>query len=94
MNDETTALLYYLLFGVAFVFSMTAFAMTSLQKLWLLIVLSSIAYCIYYMGYPVEALWLGVASNLVLFTLKPVMTKSVFNQLKTFNHRFIWGTGP
>lgn len=73
MNDETTTLLYYLLYGVAFVFSMIAFAMTSLQKLRLLIVLSSTAYCVYYIWYPMEPLWLDVASNLALLILNGFM---------------------
>lgn len=73
MNEETVTLLYYLLYGIAFVCSMIAFAMTSLQKLRLLIVLSSIAYCVYYMWYPAEPLWLDVFSEISLVMINGFM---------------------
>lgn len=73
MNEEIITLLHYFLYGFAFVFSMIAFAMTSLQKLRLLIVLSSTAYAIYYMWYPAEPLWLDVGSEIALVILNGFM---------------------
>ncbi len=73
MNEETIKLLYYLLYGIAFVLSMIAFAMTSLQKLRLLIVLSSAAFAVYYMWFPAEPLWLDVGSSIALIIINGFM---------------------
>jgi len=73
MTIETSTLIFYLLYGFAFLLSMLAFAMTSMQKLRLLIVLSSIAYAIYYYMYPAEPLWLDVGSELALVVINGFM---------------------
>lgn len=73
MNDEILTLVYYVLYGFAFAASMLAFLMTSMQKLRLLIVLSSTAYAIYYYFFPMEPLWLDVGSELALVVINGFM---------------------
>jgi len=73
MDIETTTLIYYLLYAFAFLVSMLAFIMTSMQKLRLLIVLSSAAYAIYYYMFPAEPLWLDVGSELALVGINGLM---------------------
>lgn len=73
MTEDTSTLIYYLLYGFAFLASMLAFAMTSMQKLRLLIVLSSLAYAVYYYYFPAEPLWLDVGSELALVSINGFM---------------------
>lgn len=73
MIAETDTLIYYLLYGFAFLASMLAFAMTSMQKLRMLIVLSSMAYAVYYYMFPAEPLWLDVGSELALVLINGFM---------------------
>ena len=73
MTEETTTLIYYLLYAFAFLASMLAFAMTSMQSLRLLIVLSSTAYAIYYYLFPAEPLWLDVGSEIALVAINGFM---------------------
>lgn len=73
MTVETSTLIYYVLYGFAFVASMLAFAMTSMQKLRFLIVLSSLAYAVYYYWFPAEPLWLDVGSELALVAINGFM---------------------
>jgi hypothetical protein len=78
MTVDTSTLIYYILYGFAFLASMLAFAMTSMQKLRLLIVLSSIAYAIYYYMFPAEPLWLDVGSELALVVINGFMLIYLF----------------
>jgi hypothetical protein len=73
MTEDTSTLIYYMLYGFAFLASMLAFAMTSMQKLRLLIVLSSMAYAVYYYFFPAEPLWLDVGSELALVVINGFM---------------------
>ena len=73
MTEDTSILIYYMLYGFAFLASMLAFAMTSMQKLRLLIVLSSLAYAVYYYFFPAEPLWLDVGSELALVLINGFM---------------------
>ena len=73
MIEDTSTLIYYLLYGFAFLASMLAFAMTSMQKLRLLIVLSSLAYAVYYYFFPAEPLWLDVGSEIALVFINGFM---------------------
>jgi len=73
MGEDTLTLIYYLLYGIAFVASMLAFLMTSMQKLRLLIALSSTSYAFYYYFFPVEPLWLDVGSEVILVVINVFM---------------------
>lgn len=73
MTEETSTLIYYLLYAFAFLASILAFAMTSMQSLRLLIVLSSTAYAVYYYLFPAEPLWLDVGSELALVAVNGFM---------------------
>lgn len=73
MSFESDTLIYYLLYGFAFAASMLAFAMTSMEKLRLLIVMSSTAYAVYYFMFPAEPLWLDVGSEIALIAINGVM---------------------
>ena len=73
MTEETSTLIYYLLYTFAFLASILAFAMTSMQSLRLLIVLSSTAYAVYYYLFPAEPLWLDVGSELALVVVNGFM---------------------
>ena len=73
MTEDTSTMIYYLLYGFAFLASMLAFAMTSMQKLRLLIVLSSLAYAVYYYFFPAEPLWLDVGSEMALVFINGFM---------------------
>jgi CRP-like cAMP-binding protein len=73
MDENSLTLTYYGLYGFAFAASMLAFLMTNMQKLRFLIVLSSIAYAIYYYFYPAEPLWLDVGSELALVVINGFM---------------------
>ncbi|MCW8924997.1 MAG: cyclic nucleotide-binding domain-containing protein [Xanthomonadales bacterium] len=73
MEENSLALVYYTLYGLAFGASMLAFLMTSMQKLRLLIVLSSTAYAVYYFYYPAEPLWLDVGAELALVLINGLM---------------------
>ena len=66
MTEKTRALIYYPLYAFAFFASILAFAMTSMQSLRLLIILSSTAYAVYYYLFPAEPLWLDVGSELAM----------------------------
>jgi len=73
MGGDSLTIVYYALYGIAFVASMLAFIMTSMQKLRFLIVVSSSAYVIYYYFYPAEPLWLDVGSELALVLINGFM---------------------
>jgi len=73
MTEETSTLIYYLLYTFAFFASILAFAMTSMQSLRLLIVLSSTSYAVYYYLFPAEPLWLDVGSELALVVVNGFM---------------------
>lgn len=73
MDENSLTLVYYTLYGLAFGASMLAFLMTNMQKLRLLIVLSSTAYAVYYYYYPAEPLWLDVGSELALVLINGCM---------------------
>ena len=73
MTEETGTLIYYLLYAFAFFASILAFSMTSMQNLRLLIVLSSMAYAVYYYMFPAEPLWLDVGSELALVVVNGFM---------------------
>ena len=73
MDENTLTLIYYLLYGIAFGASLLAFLMTSMQKLRLLIALSSTAYAFYYYYYPAEPLWLDVGSEIALIVVNVFM---------------------
>lgn len=98
MEENSLALVYYTLYGLAFGASMLAFLMTSMQKLRLLIVLSSTAYAVYYFYYPAEPLWLDVGSELALVVINGCMmfylawsnSRIRFNQQEQFlyQHEF------
>ena len=66
MEESTLTPIYYLLYGIAFGASMLAFLMTSMQKLRMLIAVSSTSYAFYYYYYPAEPLWLDVGSEVIL----------------------------
>ena len=70
---ESASLSFYLLYGFAFGSAMLAFAMTNMEKLRLLIVLSSTAYAVYYHAYPAEPLWLDVGSEFALIGINGFM---------------------
>jgi len=78
MTEDTSTLIYYILYGFAFLASMLAFAMTSMQKLRFLIVLSSLAYMVYYYFFPAEPLWLDVGSELALVLINGFMLIYLF----------------
>ena len=73
MTEETSTLIYYLLYALAFLASILAFVMTSMQSLRLLVVLSSTAYAVYYYFFPAEPLWLDVGSELALVAVNGFM---------------------
>ena len=73
MEENSLTAVFYGLYGIAFVASMLAFLMTSMQKLRFLIVLSSLIYAIYYYFYPAEPLWLDVGSELILVVINGFM---------------------
>lgn len=73
MNEDSLTLFYYLLYGIAFGASMLAFLMTSMQKLRLLIALSSTSYAFYYYFFPAEPLWLDVGSEVALVVINVFM---------------------
>lgn len=73
MSLEFDTLIFYLLYGFAFLASMLAFAMTSMEKLRLLIVMSSAAYAVYYFMFPAEPLWLDVGSEIALIAINGFM---------------------
>ncbi|MGA9574475.1 MAG: cyclic nucleotide-binding domain-containing protein [Lysobacterales bacterium] len=64
---------FYGLYGIAFLASMLAFLMTSMQKLRLLIAFSSTCYATYYYFYPAEPLWLDVGAEVMLITVNLFM---------------------
>jgi hypothetical protein len=70
---ESGALMFYLLYGFAFASSILAFAMTSMEKLRLLIVMSSTAYAVYYFAYPADPLWLDVGAEISLIAINGFM---------------------
>ena len=92
MEENSLTLVYYGLYGLAFVASMLAFLMTSMQKLRFLIVLSSTAYAVYYYYYPADPLWLDVGSELALVLINGFMlvflawsnSRIKFNQREQF----------
>lgn len=94
MIEETSNLVFYLLYAFAFMASLLAFVMTSMQRLRLLIVLSSTAYGVYYYFYPAEPLWLDVGSEVALVLVNGVMlaylawsnTRFKFDQREQFLH--------
>ena len=69
MEESTLTAVYYVLYGIAFGTSMLAFLMTSMQKLRLLIALSSTSYALYYYFFPAEPLWLDVGSEVALVVI-------------------------
>jgi len=69
MEESTLTVVYYVLYGIAFGTSMLAFLMTSMQKLRLLIALSSTSYALYYYFFPAEPLWLDVGSEVALVVI-------------------------
>lgn len=73
MEENSSTVVYYGLYGIAFAASMLAFLMTSMQKLRFLIVLSSLAYAVYYYFYPAKPLWLDVGSELALVLINGFM---------------------
>jgi CRP-like cAMP-binding protein len=73
MDENSLTAVYYGLYGIAFGTSLLAFLMTDMQKLRLLIVLSSTAYTIYYYYYPAEPLWLDVGSEVALVVVNGFM---------------------
>jgi CRP-like cAMP-binding protein len=73
MDQGSLTLFYYLLYGIAFGASMLAFLMTSMQKLRLLIALSSTSYAFYYYFFPAEPLWLDVGSEVALVVINVFM---------------------
>lgn len=73
MHEDTLNLIYYLLYGIAFGASLLAFLMTSMQKLRLLIALSSTSYAFYYYYFPAEPLWLDVGSEVALIVINLFM---------------------
>lgn len=73
MVENSHTIIYYTLYGFAFAVSALAFLMTSMQKLRILIVLSSTAYAVYYYFYPADPLWLDVGSELALVVINGVM---------------------
>ena len=73
MEENSLTIVYYSLYALAFAASMLAFLMTSMQKLRLLIVLSSLAYAVYYYFYPADPLWLDVGSELALVIINGFM---------------------
>ncbi len=73
MTMETSTLIYYLLYTFAFLASLLAFVMTDMQKLRFLIVLSSLAYTVYYYMFPAEPLWLDVGSEMALVVINGFM---------------------
>lgn len=73
MEESTLTAIYYLLYGIAFGVSMLAFLMTSMQKLRLLIALSSTSYAFYYYFFPAEPLWLDVGSEVALVVINVFM---------------------
>jgi hypothetical protein len=83
MDENLHTITYYTLYGFAFAASMLAFLMASMQKLRVLIVLSSTAYAVYYYFYPAEPLWLDVGSELALVAINGVM----FTYLAWINSR-------
>ncbi|NOR20288.1 MAG: cyclic nucleotide-binding domain-containing protein [Xanthomonadales bacterium] len=98
MDENSLTAVYYGLYGIAFVASMLAFLMTNMQKLRFLIVLSSMAYAIYYYFFPAEPLWLDVGSELALVVINGFMliyltwgnSRIRFNQREQFlyEHEF------
>lgn len=66
MDGGSLTPIYYGLYGIAFGASLLAFLMTSMQKLRLLIALSSTLYAFYYYFFPAEPLWLDVGSEVAL----------------------------
>ena len=92
MEENSLTLVYYGLYGLAFVASTLAFLMTSMQKLRFLIVLSSTAYAVYYYYYPADPLWLDVGSELALVLINGFMlvflawsnSRIKFNQREQF----------
>ena len=73
MDEASLTPIYYLLYGIAFGAAMLAFLMTSMQKLRLLIALSSTSYALYYYFYPAEPLWLDVAAEVMLVLINLCM---------------------
>lgn len=98
MDENSLTLVYYSLYSFAFGASLLAFLMTSMQKLRLLIVLSSTAYAVYYYYYPADPLWLDVGSELALVAINGFMlvylmwcnSRIRFNQQEQFlyEHEF------
>jgi len=78
MDQDTLTLGYYGLYSLAFLASILAFLMTSMQKLRFLIVLSSSAYAVYYYFFPADPLWLDVGSELALVVVNGVMMVYLF----------------
>jgi CRP-like cAMP-binding protein len=73
LEENSLTAVYYGLYGIAFVISMLAFLMTSMQKLRFLIVVSSALYVVYYYFYPAEPLWLDVGSEFMLAVINGFM---------------------
>lgn len=92
MEENSLAVVFYVLYAVAFGASLLAFLMTSMQKLRLLIVFSSTAYAIYYYYYLDDPLWLDVVSELALVAVNGFMmvylawsnSRIKFNQREQF----------
>jgi hypothetical protein len=73
MEENSLAVVFYVLYAIAFGSSLLAFMMTSMQKLRMLIVFSSTAYAIYYFYYLDDPLWLDVLSELALVVVNGFM---------------------
>jgi CRP-like cAMP-binding protein len=73
MDEGTLTPIYYLLYSLAFGAELLAFLMTSMQKLRVLIALSSTSYAFYYYFYPVEPFWLDVGAEVTLVVINLFM---------------------
>jgi len=73
MDEGTLTPIYYLLYSLAFGAELLAFLMTSMQKLRLLIALSSTSYALYYYFYPAEPFWLDVGAEVILVLINLCM---------------------
>ena len=89
MDENTHTAIYYVLYSFAFAASMLAFLMTSMQKLRILIALSSAAYAVYYYFYPADPLWLDVGSEIALIAINGFMFTYIAwsNSRVTFDQR-------
>lgn len=73
MDEVTLTPIYYLLYSLAFGAELLAFLMTSMQKLRVLIALSSTSYALYYYFYPAEPFWLDVGAEVILVLINLCM---------------------